>query len=486
MNIVLVSSEVTPFARSGGLGDGVGALARALALLGVNVSVVTPYYNRLVQRALQSGELDPGHHGVQRGPKDVAVELGAELIVGKVYLSQLAGGVRVYLVGCDRFFDRDCLYGPPRDCFDDNYLRFGWFSRATLEVVRRYGLHPDVLHCHDWQTALVPVYSEQDFSGYFSTLLTIHDTTFQGRFAKHVLPSIGVAWDFYAMEGLEYYGDVSFLKGGILFATRLATVSPTYAVEIRTDSACGQGLDGVLRARQEDLVGILDGIDTDEWNPATDPHIAAVYGPDRLEGKERCKAALRAAVGLPQRAHSPLALFVARQNGRTGNDLLVKALPQLLRRDVQLVVLATDGFEFAGDDLRQLRARHPEQVALVTRPDDRQAHDLVAGADLLLEPSHYEPCGSAHLRALRYGTVPVVRATGGLADAVDEGPEGVGFRFEPYRPDALLDAVDRALSAWADEGAWSALVRRGMARDHSWERTARAYLQLYADVVAAT
>jgi len=485
MNIVLVSSEVTPFARSGGLGDGVSALARSLALLGVNVSVVAPYYNRVIQRALQSGELDPAHHGVQRGPKDIAVELGAEQIAGKVHLGQLAGGVRVYLVACDRFFDRDFVYGPPGECFEDNYLRFAWFSRATLEVVRRYSLHPDVLHCHDWQTALVPVYSEQDFSGYFGTLLTIHDTSFQGRFPKHVLPSTGVAWDFYAMEGLEYYGDVSFLKGGILFATRIATVSPTYAAEIRSDSAAGQGLEGVLRARQEDLVGILDGIDTGDWNPATDGHLAAPFGRDDLGGKARCKAALQSALGLALSPRVPLALFVARRNGRTGSDLFGKALPELLRRDLQVAVVATDGLDVAGDELRHLRGRSREQLALVARPDDRQTHDLVAGADLLLAPARYEPCGSMHLRALRYGTVPVVRATGGLSDTVDEGAQGVGFVFQPYQPEALLGAVDRALAAYADAGAWDGLVRRGMSRDHSWERTARAYLQLYGDIVAA-
>lgn len=485
MNIVMVSSEMTPFARTGGLGDGLNALAAALALAGANVSVVTPYYPRAIQAAMARGELDPVHHGVQRGPKDVSVELGAEHIGGKVYLSQLPGGVRVYLVGCDRFFDRDGLYGPPRDVYGDNHQRFAFFCRAALEVVRRFHLHPDVIHCHDWQTALVPVFSEQDFSGYFSTLLTIHDSSYQGRFPKDVLPSIGVAWDFYAMDGLEYYGDVNFLKGGILFASKISTVSPTYATEIRSDSVYGLGLEGVLRLRQDDLVGILDGIDTDEWKPAADPHIAAPYSPTDLAGKARCKAALQGALGLPLRPDVPLVAFGARLDGRSGTDLLVKVLPELLRRDLQFCVLGTGGFDFAGDDLRQLRTRNPERLGLLAREDERNSHDVIAGADILLKPSRYEPCGGMQLRALRYGTVPVVRATGGLRDSVDEGAEGTGFLFEAYEPAALLAAVDRALAACQDRAGWQALMRRGMARDHSWQRTARAYLELYGDVVAA-
>lgn len=484
MNIVLVASEITPFARTGGLGDGLNALAVSLALAGANVSVVTPHYPRAIQAAMGRGELDPAHHGVQRAPKDIAVDLGTEHIGGKVYLSQLPGGVRVYLVGCDRFFDRDGLYGPPRDCYGDNHLRFAFFCRAALEVVRRYQLHPHVLHCHDWQAALVPVFSEQDFSGYFNTLLTIHDCNYQGRFPKDTLPSIGVAWDFYAMDGLEYYGDVNFLKGGILFASRVATVSPTYAEEIRRDSHHGLGLEGVLRLRDPDPVGILDGIDPGEWDPASDGQIAAPYSAADLSGKARCKAALQDGLGLPVSGDVPLLAFGARLDGRSGVDLLVKTLPELLRRDVQVCVVGTGGFDLAGDDLRQLRTRHPGRLGLLVREDDRQTHDVLAGADVLLKPSRYEPCGRMQLRALRYGTVPVVRATGGLRDSVEEGPEGTGFLFEEYDPAALLAAVDRALETYADGAAWQALMRRGMGRDHSWERTARAYLALYGDIVA--
>ncbi len=483
MNIVLVSSEVTPFSRTGGLGDAVGALARTLALAGGNVTVVSVHYPRAIEQAMRRGELHPDHHGVQRGPKDVTVDLGAERVAGKVWLSHLPGGVRVYLVGCERFFDRDGIYGPPCDCYGDNHLRYAFFCRAALEVIRRYHIHPDVVHCHDWQTALVPVFSEQDFSGYFSTLLTIHDTNYQGRFPKDVLPQIGVAWDFYAMDGLEYFGDVNFLKGGILFASKVSTVSPTYAEQIRTDPSFGLGLEGVLRLRRDDLTGILNGIDCEEWDPASDRSIAATYRAGDLSGKARCKEALQAAADLPRRPDLPLLCVPARLDGRQGVDLLVKSLPDLLQRDVQVVVVGAGGQDYG--DLRQLRSRHPERFALVTDDDDRADHRCIAGAYLLLKPSRYEPCGRSQLWALRYGIVPVVRAVGGLRDTVDEGPEGVGFVFEPYEPAALGAAVDRALAAYKDGPAWQALVRRGMARDHSWERAARAYLAVYGDIVAA-
>lgn len=489
MNVVLVSSELSPYARTGGLADSVGSLARALARRGADVSILSIHYPREVRRAIESGALDVEHEGLQRGPKDVSVDVGAERIVGKVHLAHVGAGpgarpVRIYLVGCDRFFDREGVYGLPGGQYDDNPLRFGFFCRAALEVIRRYQIHPHVVHCHDWQTALVPVYSQQDYNGYFNTLLTIHDAGFQGRFSKDVLPEIGLAWDFYAMDGLEYWGDVSFLKGGILFASKVATVSPSYAVEIRTDPAAGQGLEGVLRARQDDVLGITCGIDHDEWNPRSDTRIAANFGTDDLGGKARCKDALQEIAGLPRRPDVPLMAMVTTLEERKGVGLLLQALPDLVACGAQ-IVLAETAVAPSSEALQHVRDQFPQQVAILARGDDRDTHDILAGADILLKPSRYEPCGRMQLRALRYGTIPVARWTGGLKDTVDDGEMGVGFAFEPYASDALVAAVRRAVEAFRDKAGWAARMKRAMARDHSWDRTAEAYLKVYGDIVAA-
>ena len=474
MNIVVVSSEVVPYSKTGGLADVAGALPSALSRMGCTVSVITPLYR----------SVDREKHGLQRGPKDVTVMLGADLLRGPVLLGGLPDGVRSYLVGSAEFFERDGLYGDSAGDYGDNYRRFAFFCKAALEVVRRYRLHPDVVICNDWQSALIPVYSHQDYSGYFNTLLTIHNLGYQGVFPKEILPEIGLTWDFYALEGMEYWGKVNFLKGGLMFANGLSTVSPTYAREIQTEEA-GGGLEGVLSYRRDDLRGILNGVDYDTWDPEVDAYLPAEFSPDRLEGKGTCKAALQGRLGLPQRPDVPLIGMVSRIDAQKGFDILLDGIDELLAEDVQLAVLGT-GDEEMERRVRDAQQAHGDRFGLHIAFDDPMAHLVIGGADMLLVPSRYEPCGLTQVYALRYGTVPIVRATGGLDDTVATGPEGDGFKFTDYDGKALVAAVREACAEFADTASWQARMERGMWRDYSWDRSARSYLDLFGDIVAAS
>lgn len=483
MNIVIVASEMVPYAKTGGLADVVGALPAALQRLGVNVSVITPYHGVHIRRARKrNGELP--WSPPQRAPKEVSVLLGGREYRGRVFLSEPEPGLRTYLIQNDQFFERPELYGTQSATYPDNHLRFAFFARAALEVIRRYQLHPHVIHCNDWQSALLPVYSQQDYAGYFNTLLTIHNLGYQGQFPKETLPEIGLAWDFYTLDGMEYWGDVNFLKGGLLMATKISTVSPTYATEIGTTADYGRGLEGVLAARQSDVVGILNGVDYSVWDPVRDAFLGDLrFGPADLRGKRRCKSLLRERYVLPETPGVPVIGMVSRLDAHKGFDILLEAIDRLLEMPVQLALLG-HGDETISEALHEKRRQHPDKFAIALKNDEELAHQTVAGSDMVLMPSHYEPCGLVQLYSLRYGTIPVVRATGGLADTVDEGPRGVGFRFEEYNAQALLDAVGRAVDKYGNRRSWRAMMRRAMKRDHSWDRAAKTYVKLYADIVA--
>ena len=471
MNIVVVSSEVVPYSKTGGLADVAGALPSALSRQGCTVSVITPLY----------GSVDREKHGLQRGPKDVTVMLGADMLRGAVFLGELPDGVRSYLVGSAEFFERDELYGEGGKDYADNYRRYAFFCKAALEVVRRYRRHPDVIVCNDWQSALIPVYSHQDYSGYFNTLLTIHNLGYQGVFPKEILPEIGLAWDFYALEGMEYWGQVNLLKGGLMFAGKLSTVSPTYAREIQGGEA-GGGLEGVLSFRHDDLSGILNGADYETWDPEVDDVLPTRFSEARLDGKAACKAALQGQFGLPQRPDVPLVGMVSRIDAQKGFDILLDGLDELLAADVQLAVLGT-GDDAMEQRVREAQAAHPEKFGLHVAFSERLAHLVIGGADMLLVPSRYEPCGLTQIYALRYGTVPVVRATGGLDDTVTAGLEGDGFKFVDHTAEALVAAVREAAKAYQDGEAWRARMRRAMRRDFSWDRAARRYLDLFSEII---
>jgi starch synthase len=499
MKVLMAASEVVGFAKTGGLADVAGSLPRALAGLGHECAVFLPLY-RCARAAAVTPRPTEHTFSVLVGPRQYA---------GRLWRSALPDSdVPVYLVEQPDLFDRDDpaqgrgIYqfttpeGQKRD-YADNCSRFIFFCRAVLEALPLIGFWPDVLHANDWQTGLVPVllrefyrkqggFSLRERYGRVRTLFTIHNIAYQGAFWHWDMMLTGLDWKLFNSRQLEFYGQLNFLKAGIVFADLLNTVSPTYAREIQTPYY-GAGLQGVLMERSRDLFGIVNGVDYQVWDPANDPHIAARYTVDTIaEGKPVCKAALQRAFGLREEPRAPLLGMVARLADQKGFDLLAGAGGAILETGAQLVVVG-EGERKYHEMLKGLSDRHPGQVGVYFGFDEPRAHQVEAGADAFLMPSLYEPSGLNQLYSMKYGTPPVVRATGGLADTVtDYTPEALasgqatGFRFIPYSPEGLLDAVRRALGLYRDRpDDWLRLAQNGMRQDWSWGRSAREYVKLY-------
>ncbi|MBI3938035.1 MAG: glycogen synthase GlgA [Betaproteobacteria bacterium] len=468
--------------KSGGLGDVSMALPGALHRLGVDVRVLVPGYSPLAaafERAKTVAEL----------PHPGGVLAGARLRTARA-----ASGVPLLILDCPEYYRRPG--GAYQDArgrdWPDNHLRFGLLSRvaALLSTAATPApWQPHVVHCNDWPTALAPAYAHYAGGARAATVLTVHNLAFQGIFPPHTLAELGLPPQAFAIDGVEYYGKLSFLKGGLFFTDGLATVSPTYAREIQTDES-GFGLGGLLRVRSARLIGILNGIDTAAWNPATDAHLAARYDFARIEKKALNKAALQRSLGLAVEAEVPLLGVVSRLTEQKGLDVLAAIAPMLVRLPAQLVMLGSGEKRFE-QAVAALARQFPGGVAAVIGFDERLAHLIEAGADIFVMPSRYEPCGLNQMYSLRYGTPPVVRATGGLADTViDCNPASLadgsatGFVFHELAGAALLAAIGRAVSAWRDRSVWRALQKNGMAQDFSWERSARQYCALYESLFA--
>jgi starch synthase len=476
VRVLFVSSEVAPFSKTGGLADVSGALPAAVARLGVDVRVITPFY-----RCVRDG----GWPTVGAG--EVAVDVGGVAHTVRVLEGALPAGPAVWFVDHPPSFDRPALYGEGGRDYPDNLERFALFCRAALGWVRTAGWVPQVVHCNDWQTALVPVYlrtSGEVLWDEVATVLTVHNLAYQGLFPADRYPLLGLPPELYSPRYLEFWGRVNLIKGGLVFADLLSTVSETYAKEIQTPEL-GCGLDGVLRERARDLYGILNGVDYSVWDPRNDPYLPARYGPGDLSGKAVCKAVLQQEVGLREDPDLPLFGMVSRLVDQKGVDLLVGCVDRFPRSGAQLVVLGTGDPRYEAQ-LQEAGSRHPGWVAVRIGFDERLAHRIEAGCDAFLMPSRFEPSGLNQLYSLRYGTVPVVRRTGGLADSVvDATPEAVargeatGFVFDDYTVEAFWGAVQRALAAYRDRRLWQQLVRTGMAQDFSWDRAAARYLDLY-------
>jgi starch synthase len=471
MRILHVASEVAPYSKTGGLGDVLAALPGALARLGADVTVVTPRY----------ASIDPEQHGLAKWLSPIEVAVGSNIQEVGVYEGRAPGGGRARLLFIDEpgAFGRPGLYGPPGGGdYPDNATRFALLGAAALAVCDATGWRPDVVHGHDWQAGPAIVFARSRAR----TVFTIHNLAFQGLFAPSLLDETGLPRELFHPEGFEFYGQVSLLKAGLVLAERLTTVSPRYAQEIQTPEQ-GCGLDGLLRARATRLSGILNGVDYGVWDPARDPLIAARYDARELGGKRRCKAELQREVGLPVRADVPLCGSISRLTEQKGFDLIVAALPQLLDGDLQYVVLGS-GEPAIQRALVELAERHPKKVAVKIAYDERLAHRIEAGCDVYVMPSKYEPCGLNQMYSLRYGTPPIVRATGGLDDSIVEcdarSRTGTGFKLEPYTAQALYEAWRHALTMWRESPAdFSALMRRGMAQDFSWDAAARRYAEVY-------
>jgi starch synthase len=489
LRILLLTSEMAPFAKTGGLADVAASLPRALARLGHDVRVLMPRYRGVDRFAGELRVVVP----------DIRVPLGDRMVEGALWAGRAPSGVPVYFLANDHYYHREELYGTADGDYWDNCERFVFFCRGALEALIRLAggegterrWRPQVVHANDWQTGLLPVYLRTLYRDVPSlrplgALFTIHNLAYQGTFWHYDMPMTGLGWDLFTPAGLEFYGKLSFLKGGLVFSDVLTTVSQSYAREIRT-AEHGHGLDGVLEERSADLHGIVNGLDGDLWDPAGDPAIEKSYSAERPEGRIECRAALQRALGL-EASSGPIAGIVSRMAAQKGLDLVLAALPELLAEDCQLAVLGS-GDAPIEEAFAAAAARYPGRVSVTLGYRDDLARRIYAGADLFLMPSRYEPCGLSQLIALRYGCIPVARRTGGLADTVvDFDPvarSGTGFLFDDFSVDDLLGAVRRAIAAHRDAEGWSALIGNAMRQDFSWDASARHYVTLYRKAIRA-
>ena len=477
LRILLIASEASPFAKTGGLGDVTGALPRALRALGHDVRIFMPHHRGVELHATEIRTVVPR----------LAVPLGDRVVEGALQETDGPGGVPVYLLAQDQYFDREGLYGTADGDYWDNCERFVFFCRGALESLIALGStwRPQLLHVNDWQTGLVPVYlktlyRDHPVLGSVGSLLTIHNLAYQGVFWHYDMAMTGLGWDLFTPAGIEFYGKINFLKGGLVFSDLLTTVSRTYAAEIRTPEF-GNGLDGVLEERAADLYGVINGIDYEQWNPAKDAALARPYSADEPEGKAACREALRRELGLED-ARRPIVGMITRLAGQKGLDLALEGLPAMLEAGCQIALLGS-GEAHLEDAWMQAATAYPGRVAVRLGYDTALSSRIYGGADCFLMPSRYEPCGLGQLIALRYGAVPIVRRTGGLADTVSEFDparrSGTGFLFDAVEVGAMLDAVQRAVTAFRRPEQWSALVRNGMTEDFSWDASAREYALLY-------
>lgn len=485
MRVAYLSSEVAPFAKTGGLADIAGAIPKSLQKLGVEIIVVMPFYSTIKENKYPLTPID----------MKFEVKVGDKLKTGFVHKGFLPGTqVPIYFLDNEQYYGRKGLYVNPATMkdFDDNSERFIFFAKGALEVIERLKINFDIVHCNDWQTGLVPVYLKTNYSKKecfknIRTIITIHNLAYQGLFWHWDMNLTGLDWSLFNWKQLEFYGKLNFLKGGIIFSDLITTVSKTYAKEIQTPEY-GVGLDGVLRERADDLYGIVNGIDYTIWNPETDKFIIANYGINSLNGKQFCKRALQRKYKLPER-DVPIIGMISRLTDQKGLDLIVDKFQDLMKINLQFILLG-NGEDRYHKIFESYAKTFPQKVAVKLIFDERSAHEIEAGSDMFLMPSHFEPCGLNQLYSLRYGTVPIVRDTGGLADTITDVRSGNisngkvnGFSFKEYNSDLLLATLIRAIDLFKNKDQWTNLMKNGMAQDWSWEKSAREYYGLYEKVV---
>jgi starch synthase len=487
LRIWMFAAEAAPYAKAGGLADVVGFLPKALENLGAIPTIVIPGY-----KSSLSGDF--GIHRYDPLP-GFDIPMGRDTEHADIYRTRAEkNSVEVFLIGSQRYFDRAGIYDDPttQEGYPDNMKRFIFFMKAGLELLLRLGVPTDILHCHDSHAALIPgllhtYYHSNPLLAQTGTLFTIHNLAYQGIFPQAALEYAGLDSSyFYPMSPFEFWGRVNFMKTGILYADKVNTVSQTYAMEIQSSSEFGINLEGVLRTRKEDLSGIVNGIDYGVWNPETDPLIPATFSAQDLSGKAQCKKYLLDYFGFPRSQNRiPLIGIVSRLADQKGFDLIAEAVGELMKLDLQLIVLGT-GQKKYHDLWQRIAAQYPAKVGVRLLFDNELAHKIEAGSDMFLMPSRYEPCGLNQLYSFRYGTVPIVRATGGLADTVIQydGEKGTGFRFGKYSSREMMGAIRQALNVYSDPQKWQTLLLRGMSQDWSWKRSAAEYLELYKSIYA--
>ena len=485
----MAASEAVPYSKTGGLADVAGALPKELAKLGHNVVLVIPGYrcNADSGRAFRPVARLPVV--TPQGTLETVIDEDVVPVPGH------PTGVRVWAIRQDAYFDRPGLYQEKGRDFPDNLERFVFFSRAIVETIdllaRDRNWTTDILHLHDWQTALCAVSVKTNDRARSElrnvrTVLTLHNVGYQGIFPGSDFQKTGLPSSLFGIEGLEFYGSINLLKGGIVFSDALTTVSPTYAREILTPEG-GFGLDGVLRTREARLKGIVNGIDTDVWNPETDPYLPATYGVNDRSGKQLCKRALQREFKLPE-SNAPLLAVIGRMASQKGYDLIEAVFPRLMELDVQVVMLGTGDPHYEGV-FRALQSSYPSRMGLHIGFNEGLAHRIEAGADMLLMPSRYEPCGLSQLYSLRYGTVPVVRKVGGLADTVAQVPpnarpseSSTGFHVDKHTGGSLLGTLQHAMQVYRDPQSWERVIEAGMRTDVSWAQSAGMYERLYLEL----
>jgi starch synthase len=478
MHIVFAASECAPWAKTGGLADVISALPKTLVKMGHKVQVYIPYYRQVAKAVSKAQVVLPS----------LTVPFPSYNRFARVLDGGIVDGVQMYFVDMPELFDRESFYSTPSGDYPDNAERFGAFCRAVLEATKIIGV-PDVFHVHDWQAAMAAVMLRSIY--YFDpvfrkvpAVLTIHNAGYHGWFPPRTMETLLLPWDMFTMDKLEQYDQVNFLKGGVVYADAITTVSQTYAQEIQT-AEFGNGLEDSFRRRASDLFGILNGADYSEWNPETDPNIAAHYTANKLAGKLECRRDLLHAFHLEDIGDQTAVIgVVSRLATQKGIDFIVDILDRLMQEDVVLVMLG-NGEEYYERLLPEMAARYPAKMRVQVRFDNVMAHKIEAGADIFLMPSRYEPGGLNQIYSLKYGTIPVVRATGGLQDSIHERPDGGGngFKFWGYDSDALLDAIQRALATFRDKKTWTTMMKRAMAEDFSWEKPAQEYVRVYERVI---
>jgi len=477
LQILLATPEAVPFAKTGGLADVAGALPKSLQALGYEIKLIMPYYRMVKESGLPHQYLG----------EEIEVPMGDEKLKADIYLGHLNQNIPVYFIGREEFFDREYLYSTPKGDYFDNAERFIFFSKAVLIFCQRIGFSPDIIHHHEWQTGLIPaylksVYQSNPFFSQTATVFTIHNIAYQGLFKKEKFWLTGLPKEMYNPEGVEFWERINFMKAGIVYADVINTVSQKYSEEIQTPDY-GYGLEGILRKRRENLFGILNGVDYQDWDPSHDPHLIARYNPKDIAGKRECKKDLLKEFHLPSSlVDAPLFGMISRLADQKGFDLLIEILEELFALNIGFVLLGT-GEQKYHDLFTQVAHKYPQKAGIRIAYDDRLAHKIEAGADFFLMPSKYEPCGLNQIYSLKYGTIPVVRATGGLDDTITHydpaTKKGNGFKFSRYDTKEFLNTIKVATHFYSQPEHWSQLLWNAMTSDFSWERSAEAYLQLY-------
>ncbi|MGD0917952.1 MAG: glycogen synthase GlgA [Thermodesulfobacteriota bacterium] len=477
LRVLFVTSEAVPFAKTGGLADVAGALPKFLQALGCELKVIMPYY-RMVK---ESG------YPIQGLGEEIEVPMGDEVLKADIYQDQLNQEIPFYFIGRDEFFDRKYLYGTPKGDYFDNAERFIFFSQAALRLCRRMEYAPQIIHHHEWQTGLIPaylnsIYRNDPLFSRTAVVFTIHNIAYQGLFKKAKFSLTGLPMEMYNPEGIEFWERINFMKAGIVYADVLNTVSRKYSEEIQTPEY-GYGLEGILKKRKEDLYGILNGVDYQEWNPSHDPHLVAPYDLENTSGKRECKRDLLNEFQLPSSLlNSPVLGMISRLADQKGFDLLAEILERLFSLDIGFVLLGT-GEQKYHDLFTEVARKYPQKAGIRITYDDRLAHKIEAGSDIFLMPSKYEPCGLNQIYSLKYGTIPVVRATGGLDDTIVNYSaatrRGNGFKFIHYDAKEFLNQIEVAIGFYSKPEHWNQLLHNAMSEDFSWQRSAETYLRLY-------